>query len=221
MAIVVTGVAGLMKERELAGSPAGEAASLGGLGEFSFGRGILVATFAGILSACFAYGLTAGKPMNELAREVLYAHGRSDLWQSLPALVVVLWGGFTTNLLWCGGILLKNSSASQFLGTAADGGRRLGARQMGWNYGLAMAAGLLWYLQFFFYSMGQTKMGRYDLSSWTLHMAGTILFATLWGAVLNEWSGIRAKTKVVGALGFALLVISTLVVGDGNYLKAI
>ena len=91
---------------------------------------------------------------------------------------------------------------------------------MALNYGLAAAAGLLWYLQFFFYSMGQTKMGRYDFSSWTLHMAGTILFATLWGAVLHEWRGTQVRTRLVGALGFVLLVISTLVVGYGNYLKA-
>jgi len=220
MAIGMTGAAGLMKERELAGSTAVDAASPGGAGEYLFSSGILVATFAGILSACFAYGLTAGKPMNEMTRGILLAHGRSDLWQSLPALVVVLWGGFTTNALWCGGLLIKNSSAGQFFGTAADGGRRLGARRMGWNYGLAMVAGLLWYLQFFFYSMGQTKMGRYDFSSWTLHMAGTILFATLWGAVLHEWRGTRIRTRLVAALGFALLVISTLVVGYGNYLKA-
>ncbi len=220
MAIVVTGVAGLMKERELAGSPADEAASPGGVGEYWFGRGILVATFAGILSACFAYGLAAGKPMNEMARKVLLTHGRSDLWQSLPALVVVLWGGFTTNVLWCGGMLVKNSTAGQFFGAAADGDGRLSARRIGLNYGLAMAAGLLWYLQFFFYSMGQTRMGKYDFSSWTLHMAGTILFATLWGAVLHEWRGTQVKTKLVGALGFALLVSSTLVVGYGNYLKA-
>jgi L-rhamnose-H+ transport protein len=63
-------------------------------------------------------------------------------------------------------------------------------------------------------------MGRYDFSSWTLHMAGTILFATLWGAVLHEWRGTRVKTRLAGALGFALLVTSTLVVGYGNYLKA-
>lgn len=219
-AIVVSGMAGRMKERELAGAKAVEAASPGGRGEFLFGRGILVASFAGIMSACFAYGLTAGKPMSDATRAVLISHGRSDLWQSLPALVVVLWGGFTTNALWCGGLLVKNRSAAQFVGSASEGRERLGARQMVLNYGFAAAAGLLWYLQFFFYSMGQTKMGKYDFSSWTLHMAGTILFATLWGTVLHEWRGTSRRTKAMGAAGFALLVLSTMVVGYGNYLKA-
>jgi L-rhamnose-H+ transport protein len=87
------------------------------------------------------------------------------------------------------------------------------------NYLLAALAGVIWYFQFFFYSMGQTKMGKYDFSSWTLHMAGTILFATLWGAVLHEWRGTSRRTKAMGAAGFGLLVLSTLVVGYGNYLK--
>jgi L-rhamnose-H+ transport protein len=91
--------------------------------------------------------------------------------------------------------------------------------QMIRNYAFAASTGLLWYLQFFFYSMGQTKMGKYDFSSWTLHMAGTIIFATVWGAVLHEWKGTTSRTKAVGAVGFVLLVLSTVVVGYGNYLK--
>jgi L-rhamnose-H+ transport protein len=219
-AIFISGVAGRLKERELAGAEAVEAASPGGHGEFVFGRGILVASFAGIMSACFAYGLAAGKPMSDVTRSLLISHGRSDLWQSLPALVVVLWGGFTTNALWCGGLLIRNRSAAQFAGKASDAGERIPAKQMLLNYGFAAAAGLLWYMQFFFYSMGQTKMGKYDFSSWTLHMAGTILFATLWGTVLHEWRGTSTRTKAMGAAGFALLVLSTLVVGYGNYLKS-
>jgi L-rhamnose-H+ transport protein len=220
VAIFISGIAGRMKERELAGSEAVEGASPGGHGQFIFGRGILVASFAGIMSACFAYGLAAGKPMTDATRSVLISHGRSDLWQSLPALVVVLWGGFTTNALWCGGLLVKNRSAAQLLGKAADAEGRIRGRQLSLNYAFAAAAGLLWYLQFFFYSMGQTKMGKYDFSSWTLHMAGTILFATLWGVVLHEWRGTGARTRAMGAGGFGLLVVSTLIVGYGNYLKA-
>ncbi|MDP9050088.1 MAG: L-rhamnose/proton symporter RhaT [Acidobacteriota bacterium] len=220
-AIVVSGVAGSMKERELAGKKVEEAAALGGKGEYLFRRGILVASFAGIMSACFAYGLAAGKPISDVTRGTLLLHGRRDLWQSLPALVVVLWGGFTTNALWCGGLLIRNRTAAQFAGRASDTGEWLGARRVALNYAFAAAAGLLWYLQFFFYSMGQTKMGKYDFSSWTLHMAGTILFATLWGAVLHEWRGTSRRTKAVGAVGFALLVLSTLVVGYGNYLKTL
>jgi len=56
-------------------------------------------------------------------------------------------------------------------------------------------AGVIWYFQFFFYSMGQTRMGKYDFSSWTLHMASIVIFATLWGLFLKEWRGTSRRTK--------------------------
>jgi L-rhamnose-H+ transport protein len=42
----------------------------------------------------------------------------------------------------------------------------------------------------------------------------------LWGVVLHEWRGTGGRTKALGTLGFSLLVLSTIVVGYGNYLKA-
>jgi L-rhamnose-H+ transport protein len=191
----------------------------GAVREFSYRKGVIVATFAGIMSACFAYGLATAKPIDTFARANLIQGGRSDLWQHLPGLVVVLWGGFTTNFLWCAWLLVKNRSASQFLGRTAQG--RIAVRSMALNIAASATAGLLWYFQFFFYSMGQTRMGRYDFSSWTLHMAGTILFATLWGVVLHEWSGTTRSTRMLGAAGFLLLVLSSVVVGYGNYLKVL
>ena len=219
-AIVVSGLAGHSKERELNGPKAIDAISPGGRSEFRFGRGILIAAFAGIMSACFAYGLTAARPLSEATRLNLISQGRSDLWQSLPALVIVLWGGFTTNVLWCAMLIIRNKSAAQLIGTVSPSPTRLTPGRLTLNYAFAAAAGMLWYLQFFFYSMGQTKMGKYDFSSWTLHMAGTILFATLWGVLLHEWRGTSRRTRRTGAAGFALLLTSTLVVGYGNYLKS-
>jgi L-rhamnose-H+ transport protein len=190
------------------------------------------------MSSCFAYGLAAGKPIAEIARVQLLAQHRLDLWQNLPVLVVVLWGGFVTNFLWSLFLIVKNHSLAQFagapginpMGTAAgeelaDAGTalnrkcRLDGQTLVKNYILAALAGVIWYFQFFFYSMGQTKMGKYDFSSWTLHMASIIIFATLWGMALKEWKGTSRRTKGLVALGLFLLVGSTVVVGYGNYLK--
>ena len=87
------------------------------------------------------------------------------------------------------------------------------------NYFFAALAGVIWYFQFFFYSLGQTKMGKYDFSSWTLHMASIIIFATLWGIALKEWTGTSMRTKLLVSAGLALLIGSTLIVGYGNYLQ--
>ena len=88
------------------------------------------------------------------------------------------------------------------------------------NYLLCALAGLTWYLQFFFYSMGETKMGAYAFSSWTLHMASIIIFSTIWGLALHEWRGSSRRTMTLVLLGLSVLIASTIVVGYGNYLGA-
>jgi L-rhamnose-H+ transport protein len=227
LAIAVSGLAGYSKEHEISSEDRAEA----GERDFSFGKGLAVAIFAGIMSSCFAYGLAAGKPIAEIARVQLIAQHRLDLWQNLPVLVVVLWGGFLTNFLWSLFLIVKNHSFAQFggapginpMGAAGEmpeeANLRLSGQTLAKNFILAALAGVIWYFQFFFYSMGQTKMGKYDFSSWTLHMASIIIFATLWGIALKEWKGTSRRTKALVALGLFLLVGSTVIVGYGNYLK--
>jgi L-rhamnose-H+ transport protein len=86
------------------------------------------------------------------------------------------------------------------------------------NYFFSALAGTTWYFQFFFYTMGETQMGKYKFSSWTLHMASIIIFSSLWGIALHEWRGASGRTKGWLALSLATLVISTVIVGYGNYL---
>ena len=230
VAIAVNGLAGYSKEREV---PAAERAAIGER-DYSFSKGLAVAIFAGIMSSCFAYGLSAGKGIAQIARQQLVAHGRSELWQNLPVLIVVLIGGFATNLVWSIILIVRNRSAAQFLGAPGinpeqpavalpltDPRERLAPAVLVSNYALASLAGILWYFQFFFYSMGQTKMGKYDFSSWTLHMASIIIFATLWGLVLHEWRDTSRRTRLLMAFGLFLLIGSTVVVGWGNYLESL
>jgi L-rhamnose-H+ transport protein len=86
------------------------------------------------------------------------------------------------------------------------------------NYLLCALAGTTWYFQFFFYTMGETQMGRYKFSSWTLHMASIIIFSSLWGIGLKEWKGAGVHAGRLLALALLLLVGSTVIVGYGNYL---
>ncbi len=238
IAVVINGLAGLSKEREVTAEEKAEAGEL----DFSFGKGIAVAVFAGIMSSFFAFGLKAGAPIAAMAKIELASQNRLDLWQNLPILIVVLWGGFLSNFVWSSALIIKNRSARQFFGkpgnnpmraTETSGDTlvdfdpvnpslsiRIARRSLAANYFFAALAGVIWYLQFFFYSMGQTRMGRYDFSSWTLHMASIIIFATLWGLALKEWRGTSSRTRWLVASGLVLLVGSTLIVGYGNYLKA-
>lgn len=231
--IAVAALAGLRKEREM---PAEEKRRA--IAEFAFGKGLVVATFSGIMSACFAFALTAGNPIDETAR----AAGTDVIWSGLPKLVVVLLGGFATNFVWCVVLNWRNRSGYQYLarevraehaGARAAGGEHAPADERARapigadrrvprlrNYVFCALAGATWYFQFFFYTMGETQMGAYGFASWTLHMASIIIFSTLWGIYFREWKGASRRVHVTIAIGLALLVLSTVVIGYGTYLRA-
>jgi L-rhamnose-H+ transport protein len=214
LGIVISGLAGVAKEDEVP-----EKDKQASIREFSFKKGVWVATFCGIMSACMSYGFAAGKPIAALA----VSNGASDLWKNLPVLIIVLAGGFTTNLLWCGFLNIRNKTGGNYLRGAvevpsAEVSAQVKSVPLLANYALCAVAGTLWYMQFFFYGMGTTKMGRYDFSSWTLHMATIIIFGTLVGLCLSEWKGVSQRTYRLMQLGLVVLVSSTVVIGYGNYL---
>ena len=239
--VAVNGAAGYSKENEITPEEKIEA----GERDYNFGKGIAIAILAGLMSSFFAFGLDAGKPIGDLTATRLIAAGLTDrlVLKNLPILIVVLWGGFLTNFIWSAILIFQNGSVRQFAGepginpmraAAASGNTlvdfdpldastydRLAPATLFANYIFAAMAGVIWYFQFFFYSMGQTKMGKYDFSSWTLHMASIIIFATLWGLVLKEWHGTSLRTKLLVTCGLLLLVGSTVVVGYGNYIHAV
>lgn len=208
--IAIAGLAGISKEREMPEEKKKEA-----IKEFNLRKGILVATFSGIMSASMSYGLAAGDPI----KAITLAHGTETLWQGLPVLVIVLFGGFTTNFVWCVILNVRNKTGHEYITPRlATAERGTASVPMLGNYLFCALAGTTWYMQFFFYSMGETQMGAYKFSSWTLHMASIIIFSTLWGIALKEWSGASAKTKRLVTLALIVLIGSTVIVGYGNYL---
>jgi len=200
--IALCGKAGMSKERELP-----EEDKKATIAEFSYVKGMWVAVFSGIMSACMAFAIKSGDPMGAIAQ----AKGVSDVFKNTPVLIVVLLGGFTTNFIWCMILCAMNGSFSHFFS-----GRGASITS---NYFFSALAGTTWYLQFFFYSMGTTKMGKYDFASWTLHMATIIIFSNMWGLILQEWKGTSRRTHNLIRLGIIVLIASTVIVGGGTYMK--
>jgi L-rhamnose-H+ transport protein len=234
--IVVVAMAGARKDAALS-----EDAKKAVIAEFDFKKGVAVAIFSGIMSACFAFGLAAGEPVKAISA----AAGTGPLWTGLPVLCLVMFGGLLTNGAWCGYLIARNRSAGQWTGASAaegaapasqstDGAHpgphepgRLGEAAAGRarppllaNYLLCALAGTAWYFQFFFYTMGESQMGKFGFSSWTLHMASIIIFGTLWGFALREWKDARPRVKAAVWAGVALLIIATVVIGYGNMVGA-
>jgi L-rhamnose-H+ transport protein len=224
LGIGIAALAGLTKERQMP-----EAEKLKAIAEFSFTKGILVATFSGIMSACFAFAITWGAPIKDAS---IHA-GTSEIWSGLPRYIVIMLGGFTTNFVWCVLLYIKNKTGYQFVSSTlrqASPRREDGTTiehvpddnrvPMLRNYLFSALAGITWYFQFFFYAMGEVKMGKFNFASWTLHMASIIIFSTMWGWIFHEWKGASKKAHGLIAAGIATLVFSTLVIGYGTLLKS-
>lgn len=180
--------------------------------EFKFGLGLTVAIISGVLSACFNFGIEAGKPMADVANrlwEAAHPGQGGFLFGNNVIFVVILWGGLTTNLIWCLLLNARNKTFGDYTNAKAP---------VLTNYVLCALAGTTWFLQFFFYGMGESKLGN-GASSWILHMSFIILVANMWGLLSNEWKGVSKRTMRTIALGVLTVIVAVLIVGKGNSLK--
>ncbi len=204
--IFISGRAGMMKEKELP-----EEQKQASVKEFSLVKGLVVAVISGILSACFSFGLEAGTDMAMMANSEWKAANPGEgefLYRNNVIYVVLLWGGLTTNFIWCMILNARNKSFGDYTNRKTP---------LLNNYMFAALAGTTWFLQFFFYGMGESKMGN-TASSWILHMAFIILVANMWGIALKEWKGVSKKTKITITIGIATIIASVFLVGIGNSL---
>ncbi len=232
MGIALTAAAGLSKEREM-----DEEKKRDAIQEFNLRKGILVAIFSGVMSSCFAFGLDSANPIAVTAMH----YGAAELWSGLPKIIVITAGGFVTNLVWCIYLLRKNHTFGEYLGRivtpeakpefalASDSVAAIEPNDppasdatshasLLLNYMLSALAGITWYFQFFFYTMGESQMGNYKFSSWTIHMASIIIFGSLWGIFLKEWKDTSGLSKFLLGVALFTLIVSTIVIGYGNLL---
>ncbi len=206
--IIICGRAGTIKEKELIAGKADVEDNK----EYRFGLGILVSIISGVLSACFNFGIEAGKDMADTANQLWkVAHpGQGNfLFQNNVSYVVILWGGLTTNFIWCMILNARNKSFGDYSNKKQPLLR---------NYLFCALAGTTWFLQFFFYGMGESKLGN-GASSWILHMAFIILVANSWGLLLKEWKGVSPKAIATLIAGIITIMISVGIVGYGNSIK--
>ena len=205
--IVICGKAGGMKDKDLGKSHVDGSGS-----EFYLVRGLILAVISGVLSACFSFGIEAGTSLGETANQIWKSSHPDQgefLFRNNVIFVVILWGGLTTNLIWCLILNAKNKSFGDYTNKKTPLGR---------NYLLCALAGTTWFLQFFFYGMGESKMGN-GASSWILHMSFIILVANMWGIISKEWKGVKPATSKAIVIGIATIILSVIVVGYGNSLK--
>jgi L-rhamnose-H+ transport protein len=208
LGIIICGKAGVMKEKQLkaAGS---DSHGMDVKTEYKFALGMFVSIISGVLSACFNFGLEAGQSMGVVANEAWKAAHPGEgefLFRNNVIYVVLLWGGLTTNFIWCMILNARNKTFGDYTNKKTP---------LGSNYLFAALAGTTWFLQFFFYGMGESKLGN-GPSSWILHMAFIILVANMWGIILKEWKGVSKRTARTIAVGILTIILAVIVVGIGN-----
>ena len=197
--IAVIGYAGALKSREMT-----EEEKRAAVKEFALKKGIFIAIFAGIMSACFNFGFESAKPIEDVA----LAHGTNPLFQKNPSLIFILFGGFVTNLVYCGYLNIKNKTYRDYINVSGN--------VLLNNVFFTFLAGLLWFLQFHFFGMGSSKLPEgMAVFGWSILMALNIAISNIWGIFLNEWKGVNRKTIVILIIGIIILILSTFVVKLG------
>ncbi|MBQ2172493.1 MAG: rhamnose/proton symporter RhaT [Bacteroidales bacterium] len=187
--IAIIGIAGAMKSAALPEEEKKKAVK-----DFNFGKGIFVAVLAGFMSACFNIGLSFGQN--------LFVEGTKPIFQTLPATMLVTFGGFLTNACYC---LYQNNKNK----TWGDYGQK---SLWGNNIVFCCLAGLLWYSQFFGLSLGKGFLTEYPVLitfSWCILMSLNVVFSNVWGIILKEWKGVSKKTIYVLVAGIVVLIVST------------
>lgn len=189
LGIGIIGWAGMLKTKEVDDDKKKESVK-----DFNFGKGILVALLAGFMSACFAIGLGFGEPLSWEASKPIF--------RTLPATLLVTFGGFLTNAVYC---LFQNQKNK----TWGDYGK--GSVWVN-NLIFCALAGILWYSQFFGLSLGKGFLQNAPVLlafSWCILMSLNVTFSNVWGIILKEWKGCSKKTISVLVIGLVVLIVSS------------
>ena len=188
--IAIIGVAGSMKAASLS-----EEEKKAAVKDFNFPKGLAIALLAGFMSGCFNVGLEFGKDIN-------FSELTDPMFRTLPATLLVTFGGFLTNAVYCFYQNQKNKTWGDY------------AKKSVWGNNLlfCLLAGALWYSQFFGLSLGRSFFetgGTMDTLSFCILMALNVVFSNVWGIILKEWKGCSQKTIAVLVCGIIVLIVSS------------
>jgi len=204
--VIVSGRAGILKERSLQADLAAEA-----IGESpTSGKnpkmlvGLLIGVISGILCACWAVALEFTKPIGAEAT----AGGLNPEWAAAWAVTaLILWGGAASSCLYCAVQLTRNKTWDHF---ARPG--------VGLVLALAAAMAVLHDAAVFFLGLGMFKLGK-ELSvavGYPVFMSFAIIVGNVHGFRTGEWKGASRRSVLWIVAGIALLIIGVCVLAKGK-----
>lgn len=184
--VAICGSAGRIRDREAStiGSPL---------------AGYVFAGVSGILSAVFNVGYALAQPVTEAGLQLGYSRfaATNFIW------FLMLMAGSIPNIVFCGLLLRRNSSAAMF----AEGPVRA-------TWGLGMLMGLLWSSSIFLYGAATPLLGEIGPSiGWPLSLAVGLVVANCMGFLLGEWRQAVPAAKRRMSLGIMTILLAVAICG--------
>jgi len=174
--------------------------------EFNLPLGLGLAVMCGIFSSGMSFAIDAAKPITAFAAHL----GVNPLYSALPSYVLIMGGGAVVNLTYCFVRLAfkKDISLRADLSQTKETILKNGT--------LAATAGIMWYLQFFFYAWGAASIpARLGYVNWMLHMSIYVLCGGLVGLALGEWKGVGSRPVRLLWAGIIVIIVAANLVGLG------
>jgi L-rhamnose-H+ transport protein len=173
---------------------------------FNMSRGLVLAIFAGLLSAVFGISLEVGQPISDIAANYGAGH-----YEGNAKIILSTTGCMVTNLVWFVVLGIRQGTLQELrFKNGLPPGRTL------LNYLLAILSGSLWYMQFFFYGIAHVRMGVFQFASWVIHMSMLIFFSYIVGLILKEWRQVSRKTYTVLIIALIVLISSFVIMTWGS-----
>jgi L-rhamnose-H+ transport protein len=201
LGIALCGVAGRYKENDLKLND--------NTGTFSLAKGLPLCFLAGVLSAVYGFSIDQGEPIAAIAEKYGSGNFRINI-----VYIFSNTGAFLSTLIYCIYLHRKEKTFGEYLQPGPN-------NRLLVNFIMAILTGCLWYSQFFFYGLGHVRMGKYQYSSWAIHMIMLVLFSSVAGLLMREWVKCRRKTIATLMLALIILVTAVLALTYGNYLGSL
>jgi len=168
----------------------------------SFLSGFIVCFSSGVLSAALNFSYAFG---GEAIRHALDL-GTRQIWSTGVVTALAVSGGFLANFLYCGYLILKNHSISNFARSGAG---------IGWFCGALM--GVFWFGGQTLYGLGISRMGNLGVVlGWPLLMGMIIVTSNVAGVLTGEWNGVSIESKgfLAGGIVIILAALAVLAVAQ-------
>ena len=164
-------------------------------------KGILIAIVCGVLSALLNVGFSNAAPIAKTAENF----GVITRNSSLVAWVVVLWGAFLMNALYCVYLLFKNNTWRSFMEVNSFKAYR-------WS----VIAGLCWFAALGVYGQGAALLGDIGpIIGWPILLGLSLIISNYWAYRAGEWRNAKKPFNLL-LVGLVILIFSATVLGFGS-----